>query len=346
MSSPLATTPVTDPYMILRYRDRQYAAELIAVLLLEFDFFSWLYKNPGSTTEQINQEFGFADRPSDVALTLCRANGFITSSGTHHELTTLGKEHLVKDSMWFLGPYYKPIQDTPISKSFIQVLKSGKPAHWQAHDDGEDWHQSMMDESFAQDFTALMNCRGTAFGQILAEAISPWIEGESSLLDIGGGSGIYSTTLAAKHPNLQAVVLEQPPVDKIAEKEIARHQLSDRVHVHSGNMFSDPWPGSHNIILLSNVLHDWDTKEVTLIIKKCADYLETGGLLIIHEAFIRDDKTGPLPVAEYSALLMNITQGKCYTPGEYAEILVENNFVVGAYHNTISDRGFITATKL
>ena len=73
--------------------------------------------------------------------------------------------------------------------------------------------------------------------------------------------------------------------------------------------------------------------------------MPVGGLLVIHEAFIRDDKTGPLPVAEYSALLMNITQGKCYTRSEYGSILKELGFTVGAYHDTIADRGFMTAVK-
>ena len=67
--------------------------------------------------------------------------------------------------------------------------------------------------------------------------------------------------------------------------------------------------------------------------------------MIIHEAFIHDDKTGPLPVAEYSALLMNICQGKCYTPAEYGAVLAELNFEVGDYHDTIADRGFMTAVK-
>ena len=66
---------------------------------------------------------------------------------------------------------------------------------------------------------------------------------------------------------------------------------------------------------------------------------------MIHEAFINNDKTGPLPVAEYSALLMNVTQGKCYTPAEYGEILAESGFEVGEYQDTIADRGFMTAVK-
>ena len=66
---------------------------------------------------------------------------------------------------------------------------------------------------------------------------------------------------------------------------------------------------------------------------------------MIHEAFIYNDITGPLPVAEYSALLMNVTQGKCYTPAEYGEILAESGFEVGEYQDTFADRGFMTAVK-
>ena len=66
---------------------------------------------------------------------------------------------------------------------------------------------------------------------------------------------------------------------------------------------------------------------------------------MIHEAFKNDEKPRPLPVAEYFALLMNVIQGKCYTPSEYGAILDESGFVVGTYQNTIADRGFMTAVK-
>ena len=109
-------------------------------------------------------------------------------------------------------------------------------------------------------------------------------------------------------------------------------------------MFEGDWPAC-DVLLLSNLLHDWDFPEVRSICTKAAASLESGGLLIIHEAFIHDNKTGPLPVAEYSALLMNICQGKCYTPAEYGAVLAELNFEVGDYHDTIADRGFMTAVK-
>jgi SAM-dependent methyltransferase len=341
----LLRLPTTDPAQILRYRDRQYAAELIAALLLHFDFFTWIHDRRKVSTDEIRGNFGFAARPTDVLLTLCRANGFLVSIGDEHELTILGREHLVAGSPWFLGPYYTPIKDTPIVEGFIRVLRSGKPASWQARTDTEDWHDAMLSEDFANSFTQLMNCRGMAFGQAMAHSLAPFIGDRRTLLDVGGGSGIYASTMVAAHPQLKAIVLEQPPVDRIAQIEIRKHGLEESIRVMPGDMFETPWPAGQDIVLLSNVLHDWDFPEVRALIALAAAALAPGGLLIIHEAFLDNDKSGPLPVAEYSALLMNITQGKCYTPHEYGQILEENGLRVGPFHKTIADRGYMTATK-
>lgn len=346
MNDSLATPPTTDPAQILRYRDRQYAAEFLAAAIAHFDFFSWLNANSGATAESVCSHFHWASRPADVLLTLCRANGFIaTDAEGRNSLTTIAEEHLVNGCPWFLGPYYAPIQDTPITQGFLQVLKTGRPANWQARDDGDDWHESMMSEDFARGFTQLMNCRGLAMGQSLAQAVAPLLGDRKRLLDIGGGSGIYATTLLAAHPQLAGAVFEQPPVDAIAREEIEKHDLSGRLEVISGDMFADAWPDDADILLLSNVLHDWDFPEVRTLLEKAAGALPAGGLLIVHEAFLNNDKTGPLPVAEYSALIANITQGKCYTPGEYGDIMEDLGFAVGDYQDTIADRGFMTAVK-
>lgn len=345
-TSHLTNLAATDPGFILRYRDSQYAAELIAVAVLHLDMFTWLVENDGANTDAFRNHFELAERPTDVLLTLCRANDFITTGQSDdHHLTDIAKEHLVATSPWFLGPYYEPIRDTPITQTFLKVLKSGKPASWQAKDEGTDWHESMMSEEFANSFTQLMNCRGLAMGQSLARHLSPLLEGRKHILDVGAGSGIYSSTILAEHPFLTATVLEQPPVDAIAKKEIEKNGLSDRAKVVSANFFEDPWPKDPDVILLSNVLHDWDFPEVRKILERASEVIPKGGLLIIHEAFLNDTKTGPLAVAEYSALLMNITQGKCYSCDEYTEILEELDFNVGPYEDTIANRGFMTAVK-
>jgi 2-polyprenyl-3-methyl-5-hydroxy-6-metoxy-1,4-benzoquinol methylase len=344
MNPTLTLQPSTNPAQLLRYRDRQYAAELLTAAIVHLDLFTWLKNNPGVSTGELRGHFDFAERPTDVLLTLARANELIQTTEDRHSITPLAEEFLSSDSPWNLQPYYAPIQDSQITKDFLTVLQTGKPANWQAQDHGSDWHTSMHDEDFALSFTQIMNCRGLAFGQKLAKALTPQLENKFRLLDVGGGSGIYASTMIAAHPHLTGMVMEQSPVDAIAIEEIAKHGLAEKLKVITADMFKEDWPKC-DVLLLSNVLHDWDIPEVRKLCENATAALSKDGLLIIHEAFINDDKTGPLPVAEYSALLMNITQGKCYCPNEYVLILKELGFDVGPYQDTIADRGFMTATK-
>jgi hypothetical protein len=343
----LSGTPQTDPALLLRFRDRQYAADMLAVAIGKLNLFSWINARGTVSTEAIGEHFQLAARPLDVLLTLCRASGLIhtEASTAEHRLTALGEEHLVDSSPYFLGPYYQPIVDSPIAQGCLQVLRQDRPANWQANEQGSDWHASMMEEAFARDFTALMNCRGLAMGQALAEAVAPLLREASHVLDVGGGSGVYAAALVSRCPHLKATVLEQPPVDRIAAEELKRFDLAERVQVASGNMFDDPWPSDVDCVLLSNVLHDWDLPPIRRLAERTADALPRGGWVIIHEAFLNEDKSGPLPVAEYSVLLANITQGRCYAPGEYGAIFRQAGFEIGPYRDTIADRGFMTARK-
>lgn len=93
------------------------------------------------------------------------------------------------------------------------------------------------------------------------------------------------------------------------------------------------------------VLHDWDEARVKLLLGKSFAALPSGGMVVIHDAHINGDKTGPLPVAAYSALLMTITEGKCYSETEMADCLRESGFNDVKHIPTAADRSIITARK-
>ena len=97
MNENLSLPPTTNPAQILRYRDRQYAAEFLAAAIARFDFFTWLNNNAEATTESICDHFEWAPRPADVLLTLCRANGFIiTDAEDRSTLTPITRADLAR----------------------------------------------------------------------------------------------------------------------------------------------------------------------------------------------------------------------------------------------------------
>jgi hypothetical protein len=338
----LTRQPKTDPIDLYRYRDGLYAVDLLTAAISGLDLFTWLSRNPADQ-KTLCAHFGITERPTDVMLTLFTAMGYLERRGELFHLTEKAREHLVSDSPWFLGPYYASLKQRPVCQDMLNVLRTGRPANWGSYKDEKEWAKAMETEPFANQFTAAMDCRGVYLGQAAARRLD--LKDHRHLLDIAGGSGIYSCAFVAHHPRLRATVLEKPPVDGVATRCIAQRGFADRVSVVARDMFADPFPADCDVHLFSNVLHDWDEPLVRKLLKKSFAALPANGLIVIHDAHINADKTGPLPVAAYSALLMNITEGKCYSVAEMQGYLQEAGFGPADYFPTAADRSVITAAK-
>ena len=338
----LRTVPRTDPVDIYRVRDGIYAADMLLAAIVHLDLFSWLEKNP-ATRADVCRAFDTAARPTDVMLTLFAAMGLVEERQDAFHLTSLGAEHLVKTSPWFLGPYYESLKNRPVALDLLRVLRTGKPANWGSEKDGKDWHVAMETEEFAAQFTAAMDCRGVYLAQAVATSID--LSQRRHLLDIAGGSGVYACSLVTHHPHLAATVFEKSPVDRIAARAIAGRGCAAKVVVAAGDMLDGPLPGDADVHLYSNVLHDWDEPVVRQLIAKSFEALPPGGLIVIHDAFLNAVKDGPLHVAEYSILLMHSSEGRCYSTREMEEYLMDTGFRDASYRDTAAARGVMTATK-
>src|SRR3989441_1121317 len=338
----LKAQPKTDPTSIYRYRDGLFAADLLTAALVWLDLFTWLNDHP-SDEAGICRALEIKERPTDVMLTLFAAMGFLHEENGIFRLTDLAREHLVKDSPWFIGPYYASLKERPVCKDFLNVLRTGKPANWGSFKNEKEWARAMEDETFANQFTAAMDCRGVYLGQAVAKTLD--LRNHRQLLDIAGGSGIYACSLVAHHPQLKATVFEKPPVDQVARNAIARRGFADRVSVVAGDMFGEPLPGGFDAHLISNVLHDWDAPVVGQLLASSFKALAPGGLLAIHDAHLDANKAGPLHVAEYSAMLMHSTEGRCYSVAEIEAELVRIGFVDVQFQPTAASRSVVCARK-
>lgn len=332
----------TDPTSIYRYRDGLYAADLLAAAIVHLDFFTWLKGHPSSQAA-ICRAFKVKERPADVMLTLFVAMGLVKRRGGTFSLTPTAKEHLVRSSPWFIGPYFASLKDRPVCRDMLKVLRTDLPANWGSLKREKEWARAMEEKAFADQFTAAMDCRGVFLGQAMAKALK--LGRRKALLDVAGGSGIYACSLVARHPDLKAAILEKPPVDRVARAAIAKRGFAGRVSVIVGDMFKNAWPVGFDVHLISNVLHDWDVPVVKRLLARSFAALNPGGLVIIHDAHLNADKSGPLHVAEYSAMLMHSTEGRCYSVAESREYLRDAGFRSVKFTPTAAARGIIVAAK-
>ena len=338
--------PTTDPTQIYVQRDGMYAPELVAAATLSLDFFSHLAglsaKAPADQAT-ICKSLGLAERPADVMLTLFCAMGYLEKKDGAFHLTEIAREFLVRDSPWFVGPYFAYFKDRPVYQALLETLRTDKPGGWSGVKARKPWAESMQDEAFANEFTGSMDARGVYVGPIMAERLD--LKTHRHLLDIAGGSGIYACCVVAGHPHMEATVFDRSPVDQVAAKWIARRGYSDRVGVAVGDMFQDPLPAGPDVHLWSNAFHDWDAPTVKRLAAKSFAALPSGGMIVVHDRHLNREKTGPLRIAAHSVFLMAGTEGRYYSIAEIEDYLAAAGFRDFAHRDVVLDYSVITASK-
>ncbi len=338
----MSTSPLKrDPGKLFRIRDSIYASDLLICAVAYFDFFTFL-KDASRTFEEICENFETDSRPTDVMLSLFLAMELIESVATEYKLTDISNEYLVSDSPISLVPYYASLKDRPQCIEFRDVLKTGKPAGWSSKKEGINWIEAMRDDLFADAFTSAMDSRGAFFAQSLTEKID--LSPHLSLLDVAGGSGVYSCSISNRYERLNATVLEIPPVDRATKRSIESKGMSGRVNVIAGDMFNEI-PAGYDVHLFANVFHDWDIESVRKLAENSYNSLPSNGSIVVFDAHLNKDKNGPLSVAEYSCLLMHSTEGRCYSTKEIDEILQEAGFTGIVLREVAADRTMITGNR-
>ena len=257
--------------------------------------------------------------------TLFVAQGLLARDGAALRLTETAREHLVASSPWFLGPYFPKLADRPIARDLLGVLRTDQPAHFASREEQSDWHRAMEAETFAEEFTATMDCRGLLLGQALATHLD--LRNHQRLLDIAGGSGDLRVLARGAVPALARVGAGEAAGgpdcgarDRGAWLQRARPGHQRRHARWAAARRSRCAPVFKRAARLGRDRSSGD------LLQASARALPAGGLIVVHEAFLNAEKTGPLHIAGYSVLLMHACQGRCYSVAEMESWLSESGF--------------------
>jgi hypothetical protein len=323
-SGPLSQSPI-DPTPIFDMVRWSFGSELLAAASAYFDLFSLLAKKP-MTLEEVGRELNIAPRSANVLVVALRAMKLLEADGAGKLFPTpIAREHLVPGGDFYMAGYVGLTSENPGVKNIVQRLRTGKPIESSPDDPGmgymfRDGMESAMDhEASARRLTLALAGRARIVAPLVAQNYS--LKGKSLLLDIGGGTGLYAIAFLRANPQLRAIVWDRAQVLKIAREMGEQFGVLDRLELRPGDMFADPVPQGCDVMLLSNILHDWDFPECHTLLSRVAAALPAGGELLIHDAFLNDELDGPLPVALYSAALFNITEGRAYSGKEYRQML-------------------------
>lgn len=171
----------------------------------------------------------------------------------------------------------------------------------------------------------------------VAEALE--LKSARDMLDVGGGSGIYSIMCAKRNRKLSIIVLDLPHVTKISKTIVSKNHKRKQISFISGN-FNRKWfknsKKKFDLILLSHIMHVNSLKTNSYILKQAKELLKPNGRVAIHDFILEEDRTGPgdVPVFDVN-MLVSTKEGRVFTLNECLSILKKTGFKKINYHSIL-----------
>lgn len=162
-----------------------------------------------------------------------------------------------------------------------------------------------------EEFAAASAPMTAVLAQALAGILGPFAAGRDPLevLDVACGSGLYSLTLAAAHPQAGVTLNDWPNVLDVTRPAVERLGLAERTAFLPGDVFEVPLGGPYDVITASNIFHMFSTDRVGALLTRLAGALRPGGRLAITGPIAVDGGEGDRFARLMSVLLLSMTDG-------------------------------------
>lgn len=159
--------------------------------------------------------------------------------------------------------------------------------------------------------------------QVVAQRF-PW-ENRRSLIDIGTSAGDLPVQVALAHAHITGGGFDLPQVGPAFDEYVASFGMTERLRFYPGNFFTDSLP-SADVLTMSNVLHDWGLEERRMLLSKAHAALPEGGILVVLEEFIDDDRRTNLPALLMSLQMLMTNPGGNFSAAECCTWMREVGF--------------------
>jgi SAM-dependent methyltransferase len=170
--------------------------------------------------------------------------------------------------------------------NLTQALRSGRPQS-EARNGGEPFERLYEDPQALRTFLSAMT--GASMSASLALAAKfPWRR-YRSFADIGCAQGGTAVRIAEAQPHLSGTGFDLPVVQPLFEEYVAGFGLGARIRFSAGDFFAVPLP-SADVLVMVQILHDWDLERKQLLLAKAHAALPAGGALIVVDAMIDDER--------------------------------------------------------
>lgn len=249
-----------------------------AMLGLDLGVFEAL-SDESATPERLAEQLDVDPTGIRTLLRFLEQSGYVTEHNGAYSLTTMSETWLLESAETSYARYFRFWQEVlyPFWREHaVDAIRNGEPqiSVYEWLDDHPDlWPTAQ----------AAFELTAELIGDDIAAKLD--IPEEGTVLDVGGGHGLYSIAVCNRYPSASATVFDDEPVREIAEANITASGLDDRIRFESGDYETDQFEPRYDVVLVFNVVHGNDRETNRQLFAKLADAVPPGGQVAILDQF-------------------------------------------------------------
>jgi hypothetical protein len=234
------------------------------------------------SVEEIASRCGAISNRLEPLLNACASMGLVVLEEGKYFNSHFSRMHLVEGEPRYVGDFIKHQHDIAHKWDGLLTAVVDKTS---AESD------QATDVALHKTFIKAMNNLGM-LGE--AEALRDVVDldGCQEMVDVGGGSGLYSVILCQKHPRLRSTILDRRETLSIAKEMIAGYKEAKRITLREADYTRDDFGEEVDVVLLSDVIYD--ESKAAPVLKKAWNCLRGKGTLLVRGYYSDPAKSNPL----------------------------------------------------
>jgi 2-polyprenyl-3-methyl-5-hydroxy-6-metoxy-1,4-benzoquinol methylase len=292
------------------------------------------------TAEEIARAAGISVRGAQALLDAMVALELVKVDGKYKN-SPEASFYLVEGKPAYLGAHAKMVF-SPFGRSFLnlpEVVKTGASDF--------EYGADVADNPFWEELVLAIVPLALPVTHALVERLKNFATMASpSVLDIGGGSGIFSVALLQANKTATSTQIDWAAVNRIAERFVARHGFADHFKTIDGDFHTaNLGEGAYDVVIYSNIAHQESPAENIAMFHKAKKALKPDGVLVISDFVLNDDRTSNHPWTGifHTFMLLQSKAGATWRQADYRAWLNEAGFQKIEFSPTMSPSTLVIA---
>jgi ubiquinone/menaquinone biosynthesis C-methylase UbiE len=275
----------------------------------------------GDDAKGVARKTEISERGAQALLDGLTGLGVVTLSNGRYRNTADSSAFLVKGKPAYLGGMAEVMAGNLTEWATLSTaVKTGNPTASHTAD--------MADNDFWHILVPAIAPLSYPIAQMASERLGIAKAGPIKWLDVGGGSGVWSSVWLSANREANGVQLDWPVVNKIARGFVERVGAGNRFETIDGDFHTvDFGARQYDYAIYGHIAHQETPEDNVAIFRKFRKALKPGGTLVVNDFILSDERIGHPFAMMFAAQMVLVTKGgNAWRQSDYRAWLGEAGF--------------------